>query len=132
MIPKSSNLMPLEFERQPSLNHKMHFEKEDIHGYRDRLVAMEQVIYKILFTERYKHIIYSWNYGIELADLFGEPKTLVCPQLEQRITEALIQDDRIESVDSFSFDCSKKGIVHVFFTAHTIFGDLQLEKEVDY
>lgn len=132
MIPKSTGIATMTLERQPSLNYKMHFEKEKIYGYCDKLIAMQQVVYKILFTERYKHIIYSWNYGIELADLFGEPKSYVCPELERRITEALVQDDRIESVDSFTFDTSKSGIVHTFFVVHTIFGDLNFEREVKY
>lgn len=132
MIPKKNSNIPFNFERQPSINHKMHFEKENIHGFRDKLIAMEQVVYKILFTERYKHIIYSWNYGIELADLFGEPKSYVCPELERRITEALTQDDRIESVDSFIFDCTKNGVVHTYFTVHTIFGDIPYERVVKY
>lgn len=57
--------------------------------------AMEQVIYKILNTERYRYVVYSWNYGIELMDLFGMPADYVCPVLEKRISEALLQDDRI-------------------------------------
>ena len=47
--------------------------------------------------------MYSWDYGVELADLFGEPVSYVCPELERRITEALLQDGRIEGVDGFSF-----------------------------
>ena len=42
---------------------------------------------------------------------------------DRRITEALKQDDRIESVDSFEFDYSEKGILHVTFCVHTIYGD---------
>ena len=74
---------------------------------------------------------YSWDYGIELQDLFGEPVTYVCPELERRISEALLWDDRIEDVDDFRFDFPQKGIVHVSFTAHTIFGDVRAEREVD-
>ena len=76
--------------------------------------------------------MYSWNYGIELLDLFGMPVSYVCPELERRITEALTWDDRIESVDNFEFDLSKKGVVHVSFTAHTIFGDVEAEREVNF
>ena len=82
-------------------------------------------------TERYQYIMYSWNYGIELNDLFGEPMTYVCPELKRRITEALLWDDRIQSVDSFEFDFPQKGVVQVAFTAHSIFGDVQAEREVN-
>ena len=93
---------------------------------------MKQAVYKILNTERYQYIIYSWNYGVEFADLFGEPVDFVCPEIERRITEALKQDDRVVSVDSFLFDVSKKHTVMVSFTVKTIFGDLNIEKEVSY
>ena len=93
---------------------------------------MKQAIYKILLTERYQYVMYSWNYGIETLDLYGEPVAYVCPELERRISEALLWDDRIKSVTDFEFNISKKGVVHVSFTAHTIFGDVQAEREVNF
>ncbi len=130
MIPTVNNILnkTIEFKVRPSKNYKMHFGKEVVNGYCDELVAMEQVIYKILNTERYKYLIYSWNYGIELADLFGKPVSYVCTELKRRITEALVQDDRVENVDSFSFDIQKRGVVHTTFTVHTIFGSVNLER----
>lgn len=134
MIPTVNDLLNtnLEVETQSSKNYKMHYEEEVINGFRNELSAMEQVIFKILNTERYQYQVYSWNYGIELLDLFGEPVSFVCPELERRITEALVQDDRIESVDSFSFDTSTKRTVHVTFVVHTIFGDVEAGKAVNY
>lgn len=120
-----------EIEEQPSKTYKMYLEQEVINGFTDGLDAIKQTIYMILNTERYQYIIYSWNYGIELIDLFGEPITYVCPELERRITEALTQDERILSVDAFSFDTSTKGVVHVTFTAHTIFGEVDAERMVN-
>ena len=76
--------------------------------------------------------MYSWDYGIETIDLYGEPVSYVCPELERRITEALTWDDRIESVDNFEFNISQKGMIHVTFTVHTIFGDTEAEKEVNF
>lgn len=134
MIPSTNTILStdLEVERQPSKNYKMHLEQNIISGFCDELEAMQQVIYKILNTERYQYIIYSWNYGIELLDLYGEPVTYVCPELQRRITEALVQDDRIESVDNFEFDTSEKKIVKVTFTVHTIFGNVESEKVVNF
>lgn len=134
MIPSTNTILStnLEVEAQPSKNYKMHLEQNIINGFCDELEAMKQVIYKILNTERYQHIIYSWNYGIELIDLYGEPLTYVCPELQRRITEALVQDDRIESVDDFIFDTSEKKTVKVTFTVHTIFGSVESEKVVNF
>lgn len=134
MIPSSNTILltELEVETQSSKNYKMDFEKNIIIGFCDELEAMQQVIYKILNTERYQYIIYSWDYGVELIDLYGEPMTYVCPELERVITEALIQDDRIDSVDNFEFDVSEKRTVKVTFTVHTIFGNVESEKVVDF
>ena len=134
MIPSTNTILStdLEVKTQPSKNYKMHLERNIVNGFCDELEAMQQVIYKILNTERYQNIIYSWNYGIELLDLYGEPMTYVCPELQRRITEALIQDDRIESIDNFEFDISEKKAVKVTFTVHTIFGNVESEKVVNF
>lgn len=132
MIPVVADNLNFEFETMPSLNYKMIIDNETIINKCDQLEAVKQVIYKILNTERYQHLIYSWNYGIELEDLFGQPVYYVVPELERRIIEALTQDDRIESVTDFEFDTSKRGTVAVKFTANTIFGDVEAEKVVMY
>ena len=130
MLPQGLNINAIEIKTQPSLNYKMNLDRETVNGMCDKQEAMKQAIYKILNTERYKYLIYSWNYGIELEDLFGQPVKTVTGELEKRITEALTQDDRINSVDSFVFDTSNRHVVAVKFTAHTIFGDIEAESEV--
>ena len=102
-----------------------------ITGTTDRQQAMIQAIWKILNTERYAYPIYSWNYGIELKDLYGHNMTYISPELERRIREALSPDDRITSVDNFSFSYPKRNSIYVQFTAHTIFGDMDIGKEFE-
>ena len=133
MIP-NSDLLNIEIDRniESSKNHFMNIDEKHIDGYVDNIDAMKQVIYKILNTERYQYIIYSWDYGIELNDLLGEPTLYVCAELERRISEALVQDDRINSVSDFSFDYTQKGIIIANFTVNTIFGNLEIEKVVNY
>ena len=134
MIPAVHNLFAtkLQLSILPSKNYKMHIENNFVHGVCDGQEAMLQVIYKILNTERYLYPIYSWNYGIELRDLFGEPVSFVCAELKRRITEALMQDDRIKNVTDFEFDTGKRHEVVCAFVAHTIFGELKVEKGVAY
>jgi len=134
MIPGTAAFLERDFEmeEQPTHTYKMNLERDLIRGYTDGREAMKQVIYKILSTERYQYIMYSWNYGIELLDLYGQPVSYVCPELERRITEALTWDDRIQNVDNFQFDIPKKGEIHVTFTAHTIFGDVDARKVVNF
>lgn len=134
MIPSTTAFLEQDFEitEQPTHTYKMNLESNLIRGYTDRQEAMKQAIYKILNTERYQYVMYSWNYGIELLDLYGEPVSYVCPELERRITEALTWDDRIQTVDNFEFNISKKGEILVTFTAHTVFGDVVVEKVVNF
>ena len=89
----------LEIEEEPSKTYQMRTTDDSIKGYVDGIEAVKQSVYAMLNTERYDHVIYSWDYGVELKDLFGEPDTFVIPELERRITEALEQDERILSVD---------------------------------
>ena len=132
MIPSGNTLLTteLEVETLPSLNYAMNFELNRIVGKVDGLEAMRQVIYKILNTERYQYLIYSWNYGIELADLFGMPVDYCCAEIERRVVEALEADDRIDSVEDFEFEFPKSRVVAVTFTVNTIFGQAEIEKEV--
>ena len=134
MIPSSNAFLKQDFEieTQPSRTYKMHLNADTVRGFTDDLDAMKQAIYNILSTQRYQYIMYSGNYGVELNDLYGQPLSYVLPELERRITEALTWDERITGVSDFEFDTSKKGIVHVRFTVHTVFGDTQAEREVDF
>lgn len=133
MIPSTVGFLDQDFEieEQPSKSYKINLGEDTIYGYCNKKDAIEQAIYKILNTERYQYLIYSWNYGVELKNLYGEPITYVYPELERRITEALVWDSRIDSVTDFKFNITKKGCVHVTFTVHSIFGDIMAEKKVD-
>lgn len=132
MIPSTDTILSknLEFTVKPTKQYKLDIDNNRIRGYCDGLEALKLTIYHILLTERYRYLIYSWNYGIELDDLYGMPTNYVCLELERRIKEALIQDDRINSVDNFIFEIPNKKTIHVTFTAHTIYGDIEAEKEV--
>lgn len=90
---------------------------------------MKQTIYCILNTERFEHLIYSWNYGIELKNLIGESSTYVVPELQRVITEALLQDDRIEEVNNFNFEIIKDKLI-VTFNVITTVGEITIEKVV--
>lgn len=133
MIPSTVGFLAQDFEieEQPSLTHKMDLNGDSVRGFVDEQEAMKQAIFRILNTERYQFIIYPWYYGIETIDLYGEPVTYVCPELERRITEALLIDTRIISVTDFEFDLEVKGVVHTMFTVNTIYGEIKADKGVN-
>lgn len=117
-------------QEQPTRTLKMNMEQKTVTGRTDRLKAMEQAVYLILSIERYDYLIHSWNFGVELRELFGLPVAYCLPEIKRRITEALLQDGRITAVDNFEFNLPKRGVVHTAFTVTTIFGTLEAEKEI--
>ncbi|AXU64299.1 DUF2634 domain-containing protein [Clostridioides difficile] len=123
------SIINFDVRQEPSKTFKLNIEKSKIDGICDDVEALKQTIFLILNTERYEHLIYSRNYGVELNDLIGEPISYVIPELERRIIEALIQDDRVENVDNFEFQ-NVKGKVHCKFTVYSKYGNIKAEKVV--
>lgn len=104
-------------------------ENERLSGVADGLEALRQAIYLILSTERAQYLIYSPAYGAELSDLIGRPYDYAQSEIKRRVTETLEQDDRILSVEDFSFTRTR-GQVTATFTVRTIYGDLREQMEV--
>jgi hypothetical protein len=131
MIPVNDEWQPdFEMVAEPTRTFRVDQERERVVGMADGREAVEQAIYFILNTERYEHIIYSWNYGVELNDLFGQDPAYVMPELKRRISEALMQDDRIQRVDGFAFEVRGKRVA-CSFVCHTIYGMVEARKEVN-
>ena len=114
----------------PSKDYALNVNARRINGIVNDLEEVKQAIYFILNTERYDYLIYSWEYGVELKDLVGQPMSYVIPELERRITEALIQDNRIENVSNFEFQKEKRKL-HVTFVVSTTFGTIESEVDVN-
>jgi phage baseplate assembly protein W len=121
MLPANNAQQEFEFIELPSNTYRIN--DNIINGFVDGLDAMKQAVYLILRTARYRYLIYSWNYGIELIDLIGEPIALIIPEIKRRITEALLQDTRIISISNFNFEINKKSI-HTTFIVNTIYGEI--------
>lgn len=101
-----------------------------IAGWIDELEAMRQAVEKILLTERFGWAIYSDNYGVELQDLIGEDFDLIKSEIERVVSEALLADRRIESLEDFILEQTSKSSLHFSFTVTTVFGEINMEQEV--
>lgn len=135
-LPSGNNVLNAEilsdfsFKEPTSNTYKLNYDKNNLKGFVDNLAAVKQSIYLILNIERYEYLIYDWDYGFQISDLIGSEINSILPEIQNRITDALIQDTRINSVDDFSFDIkglrkgtgAKKNKVIVYFTVNTIFG----------
>ena len=120
-----------ELESEPSLTYGMDTEKNQFIGNTDGIDAIRQAILKIINTERYEYEIYSWNYGIELTDLYGQSIPYVMSEIKQRIEDAVCADNRISEVDNFEIKKIGKRVLHITFIAITIANDeIEIESEV--
>ena len=141
MIPNNENyneeleddlVTDFSIENEPSLTYSMNLDRSVFVGKVDETEAVKQAVIKIINTERYENEIYSWDYGVELKDLFGKPFAYVMSEVKERITDALIADDRIESVEDFEVERTGKRVFHCTFTVKTVQGDeIDMESEVE-
>ena len=115
----------------PTRTYKADFETGRVAGFVDETEAMKQAIYKILQTERFEYLIYSWNYGIELNTVVGKSFQVFASEIKRVIREALLADSRITDVTDFEVAQIDKRTASVKFTAETIFGEIPIESEVN-
>lgn len=132
MIPQVQDDLKQDFtiETLPSKTFRMCHDPEVITGAIDQIQAVEQAVFLILNVERYQWLIYSWNYGVELHGLIGKPVDFCLPEIERRVREALLQDDRITAVQGFEFEVNKKQVLTTF-TVISIFGAINTEMVVE-
>lgn len=132
IIPESDLNMNGEIVEEEFNNktYKIDFSSNKISGYIDEIEALKQTIYCILNTERYDYIIYSWNFGSELRNLIGKDVDFAVGDIRRRVTEALTQDDRIESIDNFKIQIEQDKM-NLEFIVNSIYGEITIEKVVN-
>ncbi|SEU26590.1 DUF2634 domain-containing protein [Paenibacillus sp. NFR01] len=113
----------------PSRTYRLDTERGRISGSIDTLDAVKQAAAKVLQTERFAHLIYSSDYGTEWNLVVGRERLLARSELKRIVSEALLQDERIRSLedvevafegDTASYSC----------TVVSIYGDFSLRREL--
>ena len=134
MIPEtlnSDNLIDIEeFETPPSLTYRLDFVNRRIIGKVDDKEAVLQFIKKVLDTNKYAYEIYDWYYGNELLALVGQSYDYIAVEAPRIVEEALLVDDRITYIDSWSFKKISVDTLEISFLVHTIYGDIKYTEEV--
>lgn len=79
----------------------------------DELEAWKVWCMKALHTPRYRHLVYSNDYGQQYDELIGRAysKPALESEIERMTTEALMVDPRTADVDQFQFEWSE-GVCH--------------------
>ena len=118
-------------EDRPSFTYKIDFQTGRVVGFVDGREAMKQAILKIVFTERFNYLIYSWNYGTELNAVFGRSFPVFASEIKRVLTEALLTDRRITEIRDFTVTQTGKRTAEVTFTAVTVFGEVEITTGVN-
>lgn len=112
---------------QPSLTIGVDFDRGGITGEIDGLEAVKQAVRLALETPRYRHLIFSWNYGNEAHSLIGKHRDLIRGELERYVVEALTQDDRITGIRDFALRFSEDAVLATF-TVMSLYGEFTAER----
>jgi len=98
----------------------------------DNLEALEMWIEKVLRTEKFKFKVYKTGetieYGVTLLEYVnsGYPQAFIQAEIQREITEALLKNTNINSLESFSFSREKRTL-KVSFRSNTIYGSTDRE-----
>lgn len=130
MLPEESLLKTVVNEEiEPSLSWQLDFRTGRVTNRIDELDAVKQAVFKILQTERYEYLIYTFDYGSELRGLIGVNPLFVRSELNRRIEEALLQDDRIIAIENTQVTIEEERLLATF-TVVTGLGEFEYEQEV--
>ena len=91
----------------------------------DNEALMRQAINIRIQIERFQYTIFSSNVGMQTIDLPGQDLPLIISDLQRRITDCLMCDDRINNVENFEFNQLDEHSILVTFDVDTIFGIMQ-------
>lgn len=116
-----------EQEQEPSLTYKIDFENKCLTGLIDGEDSIRQAVIKMINTELYADIIYAGEFGVESTDLIGQDRSYVMSEIQDRLEERLIEDDRISEVNDIEFQEVGKNKLSVSFTVVTDIGEIEME-----
>ncbi|MCI1981993.1 MAG: DUF2634 domain-containing protein [Oscillospiraceae bacterium] len=103
--------------------------EDRIQGFVNGMDALRQAIYHMLNTEQFEYPVYTLDYGLQTDDLFGKDREYVKSELQRRIRECLLTDDRITGVDNFVFSADGDKMLCTF-DVENIYKTMSMSKEV--
>ncbi len=113
---------------QPSRTYRLDTENKRVVGTIDDIESVQQAVQKILQTERYANMIYSFGYGAELEKFIGKDFDHIKSAIAGEIKEALLTDDRITAVTGFQITRQDIDSCLVSFMVQSKEGDIKFEE----
>lgn len=129
-LPQGGSLPPIvSVESMPSLTWYINKDTNRIQGTVDNYDAVVQAVQVILNVERFRWQIYSPYSGMQWRGLIGEDHGYVAAELQRRIRDALMMDDRITGIKDFKYSIADD-VLTASLTVTTVYGDVQTTTEV--
>lgn len=131
VLPESSISFPggVEFVSQPSRTWRLNRATGRIEGICDGYEAVKQAVEIILNVERYRWQIYQPTSGMQWDGLLGQDTGYVAAELQRRLQDALLADDRVTGLNDYSYSISGQNMA-VTFTVTTVHGEIETGTEV--
>lgn len=117
--------------KYPTRTYALDLNSGEIKSTIDGLEAIKQLCVKTIFTARFRHVVYSFNYGSEIEDLIGLDLTeeFLKSELIRTIKESLEYDDRINKVHSFDI-ATETDSIYIKFIVDAEEGQLTISEVV--
>lgn len=125
-----SSFQTITFQQQPSHTWSINQDTGRIEGICDGVDAVKQAVDIILHVQRFQWQIYQPYSGTMLDDLIGEDAGYVAAEVQRRVTEALLMDDRINSVTDYTYSF-QEDTLSVEFRVNTVYGVIPTSMEVN-
>lgn len=132
MLPQSTvNISTgVTYVQQPSKTWYINKDTNRIQGEADGITAAQQAVDIILNVERFRWQIYSPYSGMQWDGLIGQNPGYVASEIQRRIKDALLMDDRIRGISGFSYTMDGNSMT-VSLTVNTVYGETQTTVEVN-
>ncbi len=117
------------FQDQPSLTWIADPVTHRLRGRGDNYQAVCQAVEVIVNVERFHWQIYTPNFGTDLEGLLGSDPGYVASELQRRLSDAFLPDNRILGITDFSYTFRDTTLT-AEVTVNTVFGPVQTTVEV--
>lgn len=93
--------------------------------------AIKVWIWNALHTQRFRHAIYSWDYGADMEQYIGQAVTeeFLNTDCHDEVEETLLVSPYITGIDNFSATLDDSRL-YIDFTVRTIYGDTEVNTSV--
>lgn len=123
------NIQNVTFESQPSLTWWRDPQTNRIVGQTDGQKAVKQAVEVMLSVERFRWQIYRPYFGVSWDGLIGNDPGYVAAELQRRIREAVMIDDRVTGISDYKYTVNGDSLT-ASVTVNTVFGSINQTVEV--